>query len=66
VSETVEHIDEESLAEAQRLLGTATSQDTVNQALREVIRRRLVREYLEFMRSVEPDELHSVRERAWQ
>ena len=35
---TVENVDDEQLAQAASMLGTDSPQDTVNQALREVVR----------------------------
>ncbi|MEV5499784.1 type II toxin-antitoxin system VapB family antitoxin [Nonomuraea fuscirosea] len=40
MAKTVIDLDDEALAEAARLLGTATKKDTVNTALREVVERR--------------------------
>lgn len=48
---TVDNVDAETLHEAQRLLGAPSPRDAVNQALRETVRRRLVDEYLSFMRT---------------
>jgi Arc/MetJ family transcription regulator len=62
---TVEDIDTSTLAEAQRVLGTHTSQDTVNEALREVVRRRLVDAFVDLMAEREPDELERLRVEAW-
>jgi Arc/MetJ family transcription regulator len=62
---TVEDIDRATLEEAQRLLGTHTSQDTVNEALREVVRRRLVDAFVDFMAERDPGELEQLRVEAW-
>ncbi|MFI9556017.1 type II toxin-antitoxin system VapB family antitoxin [Nonomuraea endophytica] len=63
---TVENVDEATLEEAQRLLGTSSGKDTVNAALREVVRRRLVDEYLESMSRRDARELEGLRAEAWQ
>ncbi len=39
MSKLLIEVDDEALAEAQRLLGTTTKKDTVNAALAEVVRR---------------------------
>ncbi|WP_082598814.1 MULTISPECIES: type II toxin-antitoxin system VapB family antitoxin [unclassified Kitasatospora] len=63
---TVENIDEASLAEAQRLLGTSSNKDTVNAALKEVVRQKLVQEFIDMMRAQDPQELERLRARAWE
>jgi hypothetical protein len=60
-------VDEKALAEAERMLGTASPRDTVNQALREVIRKKLVSEYVEMLRTREllPEPVDEIRTEAW-
>jgi Arc/MetJ family transcription regulator len=65
VSTDVQGVDEPVLEEAQRLLGTSTPRDTVNTALREVVRRKLVEEFFSFMSERDPAELESLRAEAW-
>ena len=66
MAKTVEGIEEPVLAKAQEILGTATTRDTVNAALREVVRRKIVAQFLSDMRSMEPAELEKTRAAAWQ
>jgi Arc/MetJ family transcription regulator len=65
VSTDVQGVDEPILEEAQRLLGTKTPRDTVNAALREVVRKKLVEEFFAFMSERDPAELESLRDEAW-
>jgi Arc/MetJ family transcription regulator len=65
MAHSVKDIDESALAEAQRVLGTRTTKDTVNAALREVARGKLVAEFLGEMSSRDPEELERLREEAW-
>ena len=67
VAKTLIDIDERRLAKAQRLLGTTTKKDTVNQALAEVIAVHARRRELERLRSDALVELADpeVRARAW-
>jgi Arc/MetJ family transcription regulator len=65
VSTNVQGVDEPILEEAQRLLGTQTARDTVNTALREVVRKKLVEEFFSFMSERDPAELESLRAEAW-
>ncbi|MEV0311442.1 type II toxin-antitoxin system VapB family antitoxin [Nonomuraea fuscirosea] len=51
MAKTVIDLDDEALAEAARLLGTATKKDTVNTALREVVERRARAEAVARMRA---------------
>jgi len=51
MSKTLVDIDEDLLAEAQRILGTATKKATVNGALREVVRRDAAVRFLERARA---------------
>ncbi|GLY27421.1 type II toxin-antitoxin system VapB family antitoxin [Kineosporia sp. NBRC 101731] len=62
---TVDDIDSESLAAAQKMLGVARPRDAVNQALKEAVRRKMVEEYVDFMKTnlLDPDE--SIRNDAW-
>jgi Arc/MetJ family transcription regulator len=62
----VQGVEEHILEEAQRLLGTPTPRETVNAALREVVRRKLVEEFFALMAERNPDELDGMRVEAWQ
>ncbi|MGQ3549025.1 type II toxin-antitoxin system VapB family antitoxin [Streptomyces rochei] len=62
---TVENVDEPILAEAQRLLGTSNNRDTVNAALKEVVRQKLVQEFIEMMSERDPEELERLSSEAW-
>jgi Arc/MetJ family transcription regulator len=66
MSTTVKGVDEPTLEEAQRVLGTPTQRDTVNAALREVVRRKLVDEFFVIMAERAPEELDETRAEAWQ
>ncbi|GGT21875.1 type II toxin-antitoxin system VapB family antitoxin [Streptomyces antibioticus] len=66
MGETVANVDEQTLSEAQKLLGTKSNPDTVNAALREVVRQKVAREFIEEMRSRDPEELEGLRAEAWQ
>jgi Arc/MetJ family transcription regulator len=66
MSTTVKGVDAPILEEAQRVLGTPTERDTVNAALREVVRRRLVDEFFTSMAERDPEELDKMRTEAWQ
>ena len=61
---TVDHIDTDSLVEAQRLLGAERPNDAVNQALRETVRRKMIEEYLSFM-STRDNTIDDARDNAW-
>jgi Arc/MetJ family transcription regulator len=65
VSTDVKGIDEPTLEEAQRVLGTQTPKDTVNAALREVVRKKLVEEFFSLMSERDPAELEILRAEAW-
>ncbi len=65
MSTDVHGVDEPILEEAQRVLGTETARDTVNAALREVVRKKLVEEFFSFMSERDPAELESLRAEAW-
>jgi Arc/MetJ family transcription regulator len=65
VSTDVKGVDEPTLEEAQRVLGTQTPSDTVNAALREVVRKRLVEEFFSLMSERDPTELENLRAEAW-
>ncbi len=65
MTKTVEGIEEPTLEEAQRILGTDSNRDTVNVALREVVRRKLVEQFFADMSSREPEELERARAEAW-
>lgn len=62
---SVSKIDETALAEAQRVLGTKSNRDTVNEALREVARQKLVSEFIADMTARDPGELERLRTEAW-
>jgi Arc/MetJ family transcription regulator len=68
VSKTLIDIDNDLLTQSQRILGTATKKDTVNGALRELVRRRAAEEFSELARAGAFDELLKQRatERACQ
>jgi Arc/MetJ family transcription regulator len=66
MSTDVQGVDEPILEEAQRVLGTETPRDTVNAALREVVRKKLVEEFFSLMSEQDPAELESLRAEAWQ
>ena len=48
---TLIDVDEELLRQAQRILGTDTKKNTVNQALREVVRREAAARFLDSARA---------------
>ncbi len=62
---TVTDLDATVLADAQRMLESSSPTETVNQALREAVRRRLATEYIDYLRGRSDVDL-DVRERAWQ
>ena len=62
---TVEGVEELTLREAQKLLGTKSSGDTVNVALRQVVRQKLVEQFFADMRERDPEELDRARKDAW-
>jgi Arc/MetJ family transcription regulator len=51
MSRTVIDVDDELLAEASEVLGTATKKDTVNAALANVVNARRVREHIDWLAS---------------
>jgi Arc/MetJ family transcription regulator len=57
VSKTLIDIDTDLLTRSQQILGTTTKKDTVNGALREVVRRRAAEEFSELARGGAFDEL---------
>lgn len=65
MSTDVNGVDEPVLEEAQRILGTQTPRDTVNAALREVVRKKVVEEYFSLMSERDPAELENLRTEAW-
>jgi Arc/MetJ family transcription regulator len=67
VSKTLIDIDDDLLAQSQEILGTTTKKDTVNAALREVVRLKAVRELIEMGRAGVYDDLldPEIAERAW-
>lgn len=62
---TVEGVEEITLKEAQKLLGTKSTRDTVNAALRQVVRQKLVEQFFADMRKRDPEELDQARKDAW-
>ena len=65
VGTTVDQVDNEALAEAARLLGTDSPRDTVNEALREVVRRKAGEKLVAYMSARSPKELENLRREAW-
>src|SRR5438132_12838143 len=67
VSKTLIDIDDDLLAQSQEILGTKTKKDTVNAALREVVRLKAVEEFIELARAGAFDDLldPEIMERAW-
>jgi Arc/MetJ family transcription regulator len=65
MSTNVDNVDESTLEEAQKILGTSTKKDTVNAALREVVRQKLVLEFVGYMKSRSVEELEEDRKSAW-
>ncbi|MGW3993076.1 type II toxin-antitoxin system VapB family antitoxin [Amycolatopsis sp. NPDC004772] len=65
MSTNVDNIDESTLSEAQEILGTKNKKDTVNAALREVVRKRVMDEFLQFMGNQDIEELDRVQAEAW-
>lgn len=47
---TVESVSDESLTRAAEMLGTTSPQDTVNEALREVVRLRMIDQYVDLLK----------------
>lgn len=66
MTRTVEGIEDLSLDQAAEILGTKTTKDTVNAALKDVVRRRLVAQFFDEMRSKDPKDLEETRVEAWQ
>ena len=65
-STTVENVDDERLAQAASMLGTESPQDTVNQALREVVRIRMISDYVDLMKRIVSEDDADPRVGAWQ
>ncbi len=67
MSKTLIDIDDDLLTRSQRILGTATKKDTVNGALREVVRRNAAEELIAMGHAGVYDDLldREVAERAW-
>jgi Arc/MetJ family transcription regulator len=67
VSKTLIAIDEDLLTRTKRILGTSTKKDTVNGALREVVRRNAAEELIAMGHAGIYDEVldREVVERAW-
>lgn len=67
MSITAVDIDDEALARAREILGTTTKKDTINTALREVVRRQAVEDLFEMWRegSMDYDDHESLRRDAW-
>ncbi len=61
----LEDVDAEVLEQAAAALGTVTPRDTVNAALREVVRARLVEEYVAYLRGLSEQVVEADREEAW-
>lgn len=51
MTKTLIDLDEQLLAKTQRILGTSTKKDTVNAAMRDVVRRAAAEDFLEMARS---------------
>lgn len=58
-------IDQEALQEAQRALGTQNPTDTVNAALRQVARTRVIAAMLDEYAARDASELDRLRDNAW-
>ena len=67
MSKTLIDIDDDLLAKSQQILGTTTKKDTVNAALREVVRLKAAEDFIELARGGIFDDLldPEVAERAW-
>ena len=67
MSKTLIDIDDDLLAKSQQILGTTTKKDTVNAALREVVRLKAAEDFIELARGGIFDDLldPDVAERAW-
>jgi Arc/MetJ family transcription regulator len=51
MTKTLIDLDEDLLARTQEILGTTTKKDTVNAAMRDVVRRAMAREFLAMARA---------------
>jgi len=67
MSKTLIDIDDELLVRSQEILGTPTKKDTVNTALREIVRRAAAKEFARLARDGAMDDLldPEFAERAW-
>lgn len=67
MAKTLIDLDEVLLGQARVILGTSTKRDTVNAALREVVRRRLIDSHIEHLKAGElPDLLDpDISREAW-
>lgn len=67
MAKTLVDIDEKLLAQAAEILGTKTKKDTVNAALRDVVRIEMLRRHVEWLASDDaPDLLNpEIRKAAW-
>ncbi len=67
MSKTLIDIDDGLLAQSQEILGTKTKKDTVNAALREVVRLKACQEFVELAGSGVFDDLLApeIAERSW-
>ncbi|OLB81224.1 MAG: hypothetical protein AUI14_04080 [Actinobacteria bacterium 13_2_20CM_2_71_6] len=67
MSKTLIDIDDDLLAQSQEILGTTTKKDTVNAALREIVRLKAVKDLIEMGRAGVYDDLldPEIAERAW-
>lgn len=64
-SEVVEGVDQDALRQAEAMLGTSSPRDAVNEALRELVRRRLVTEYFDFLAALPLTDPEDLRAQAW-
>ncbi len=51
MAKTIIDLDDELLTRARQILGTATKKDTVNRALREIVRQEAAKEFVRLARS---------------
>jgi Arc/MetJ family transcription regulator len=67
MAKTLVDLDEELLAETQEILGTSTKKDTINAAMREVVRRAAARKLIELGHAGAYADLldPEIAERAW-
>jgi Arc/MetJ family transcription regulator len=67
MTQALVHLDEDSLAKAQEILGTSSAEETVNAAIREVVRRAAADRFMEMAREGAFADLMNpeIMERAW-